>query len=54
MINVTDRPDETDNGSRPAMRHNQLKVSETDRVANDLGEHDGAQGHAVGHIGVLP
>jgi hypothetical protein len=54
MIMVTDRSDETDDGSRPPMGHDPLKVSKADRTLNDLCEHHGDRRDAVGHSDILP
>ena len=54
MIMVPDRPDETDNRTRPTVGNHALKISHTDRLVNDPGVHDGARENAVDHIHILP
>src|ERR1019366_3173474 len=50
---VAVRCDEADDRSLPAVGHHRLRVRQADRVASDLGEHDGAGGHGVGQSDIL-
>lgn len=54
MIVVADRSDEADDGAGPGMGHDLLKVSQADRVANDVGEDDTAGVDAVAHSDISP